>query len=98
MYIVCISNLSFKSLLSPFALFVFTVAQYDLNVTGVSWNHTRKVEDELLTNSTVGRNNLQQKNQDHDASSIALSLALAGSAVLLVLMGCLGALFYIKKR
>ena len=90
--------MSFKSSLSSFALFVFVVAQYELNITDVSWYHTRKVEDELLTNSTEGRNNLQQKDQAHDASSIALPLASAGLAVLLILMGCLGALFYIKKR
>ena len=99
MYIVYL-NLSFKSFLSSFALpvFVFVVAQYELNITGVSWYHTRKVEDELLTHSTEGRNNIQQKDQDHEASSIALPLALAGLAILLILMGCLGALFYIKKR
>ena len=85
-------------MLSPFALFVFVVAQYELNITGVSWYHNRKVEEELLTNSTEERNNLQQKDQAHDASSIILPLALAGLAVLLILMGCLGALFYIKKR
>ena len=77
-YIVYL-NLSFISLVSPFALFVFTVAQYDLNITDVSWYHTRAVEEE-------------------DASSIILPLALAGLAVLLILIGCLGALFYIKKR
>ena len=88
----------FQSSLSPFALFVFVVAQYELRVAAVSWYHTRKVEDELLTNSTEGGNNLQQKDQAHDASSIALPLASAGLAVLLILMGCLGALFYIKKR
>ena len=97
MYIVYL-NLSFKSFLSSFALFVFVVAQYELNITDVSWYHTRKVEDELLTNSTEGGNNLQQKDQAHDASSIALPLASAGLAVLLILMGCLGALFYFNKR
>ena len=91
-------SLRIKYLLSSFALFVFTVAQYYLNITGVSWYPARKVEDELLTNSTVGRNNLQQKDQAHDASSIILPLALAGLAVLLMLIGCLGVLFYIKKR
>ena len=96
MYIVYL-NLSFKSFLSSFALFVFVVAQYELNITDVSWYHTRKVEEELLTNSTEGRNNLQQKDQAH-ASSIILPLALAGLTVLLILMGCLGALFYFKKR
>ena len=83
---------------SPFALFVFVVAQYELYITDVSWYHTRKVEDELLTNSPEGRNNLQQKDQAHDASAIILPLALAGLAVLLILMGCLGALFYFTKR
>ena len=77
---------------------MFVVAQYELNKTEVSWYHTRKVEDELLTNSTEGGNNLQHKDQAHDASSIVLPLALAGLAILLILMGCLGALFYIKKR
>ena len=89
MYIVYL-NLSFKSFLSSFALFVFVVAQYELNITDVSWYHTRKVEEELLTSSTEGR--------AHDASSIALPLASAGLAVLLILMGCLGALFYFNKR
>ena len=92
MYIVYLS-LSFKSFL-PFA-----VAQYELNITDVSWyHHTRKVDEELLTNSTEGGDNQQQKDQAHDASSIALPLALAGLAVLLILMGCLGALFYFNKR
>ena len=118
MYVACL-NLSFKPLLSSFALFMFVVAQYELNIlTDVSWYHTRKVEDELITNSTVRgnnllkyqvhdelltnsteeRNNLQQKDKAHDASSIILPLALAGLAVLLILMGCLGALFYFNKR
>ena len=97
MYIVYL-NLSFKSFLSSFALFVFVVAQYELNITEVSWYHTRNVDEELLTHSTERRNNLQQKDQAHDASAIILPLALAGLAVLLILMGCLGALFYINKR
>ena len=88
----------FKSLLSSFALLMFTVAQYELNITDVSWYYTRTVEDELLTNSTEERNNLQKKDQAHDASSITLPLALAGLAVLLIIMGCSGALFYFKKR
>ena len=77
---------------------MFVVAQYDLNITGVSWYHTRKVEDESLTNSTEGGDNQQQKDQAHDASSIALPLASAGLVVLLILMGCLGASFYFNKR
>ena len=85
-------------MLSSFSLFVFVVAQYELNITDVSWYHTRKVDEELLTNSTEGGDNLQQKDQAHDASSIALPLASAGLAVLLILMGCLGALFYFNKR
>ena len=85
-------------MLSSFALFVFVVAQYELYISDISWYHTRRVEDELLTNSPEGGSNLQQKDQAHDASAIILPLALAGLAVLLILMGCLGALFYINKR
>ena len=97
MYIVYL-NLSFKPLFLSFALLMFVVAQYELNITDVSWYHTRKVDEELLTNSTEGGNNLQHKDQAHDASAIALPLALAGLAILLILMGCLGALFYFNKR
>ena len=75
---------------------MFVVA-YELKITGVSWYHTRKGDEELLTNSTEGGDNQQQKDQAH-ASSIALPLASAGLAVLLILMGCLGALFYFNKR
>ena len=84
-------------MLSPFAPFVFVVVgQFEFNIRDVPWYHTRTVEDGLLTNSTEERNNLKK---DHaPTSSIILPLALAGLAVLVILIGCLGALFHFKKR
>ena len=89
------ANLVHSDQYVPFLhLFVFVVGQYDINITGIEWQYERTVEDVLTTRDTDDIIDLPKQRM----MSVILPLTLAGSAVLIILMGCLGVLFHFMKR